>query len=131
MTQADTSAAAAPHPNIGPRGCKRRGRMGWVWHAIGVVAIGVLAVREAPVAWYALTAFPFFMGMLGHYQAREQTCVFYAAFDQRDMDGGSERITDPAELSRVRAQARRVWTSALAGTALLTAIALTIGTVVR
>lgn len=39
----------------------------------------------------------------------------------RDMDGGVERITDAAELAKVRAQARRVNLMSLAATVLASA----------
>ena len=99
----------APHPNIGPRGCRRRGTMGWVWLAVGIAVVAMLALLGAPIFWYGVTVFPFFLGTLGYFQAREQTCVFFAAVGQRDPDGGAERIADPDELSRVRSQASRVW----------------------
>lgn len=40
------------------------------------------------------------------------------------MDGGSEPITDPDELSQVRRQARRVHAKALAAAVVLTALSL-------
>ena len=131
MTPIDGSTAMAPHANIGPRGCRRRGRLGWVWLGIGVGAVVAMIIREAPLGWYGLTAFPFFMATLGYFQAREQTCVFFAAVQQRDMDGGAERITDAAEMARVSEHARTVWLRSLFGTAVLTAAALAVGALVR
>ena len=94
-----------------------------MWLAIGVLLVATLVVRAAAAGWYALAVLPFLMGALGYFQSRDQTCVFFAAVGQRDLDGGAERITDPAELLAVRAQARRVWTRALAATAALMALA--------
>jgi len=99
----------APLPNIGPRGCRRRRTMAWVWLALGIAVVAVLAVLGAPIFWYGLTAIPFFLGALGFFQAREQTCVFFAAVGQRDLDEGAEPIADPEALSRVRSQASKVW----------------------
>jgi len=134
MTPDNASTAVASHGNINSRGCKRRGRMGWVWLAVGALVVLFLISRAAPLSWYLFTALPFFMGMLGHYQAREQTCVFYAAFDQRDTDAGTdagtERITDAAERSRIRTIARGIWVRSLVGTAVLTGVALAIGALV-
>jgi hypothetical protein len=83
--------------------------MGWVWLAVGVAVVVMLAIRGAPIFWYAMTVIPFFLAALGFFQAREQTCVFFAAVGQRDLDGGAERIDDRDELSRVRSQASKVW----------------------
>ena len=127
MTPGSESGAMAPHANIGPRGCRRRGRMGWVWLAIGAAIVVVLVSRDAPLGWYAITAPPFLMAMLGHFQARAQTCVFFAAIDRRDMDGGAERITDPSLLSVVRVQARGVWMRSILGAVALTGAAVAIG----
>ena len=115
----------APMANIGPRGCRRRGTMGWVWIALGVVYVAVLVARGAPNAWYLAAAIPFFLGALGFHQARVQTCVFLAAVGQRNLDGGAERITDSAELARVRREALNVWLRAAATAVVLTILALT------
>ena len=100
-----------------------------MWFAIAGVLIGVLAWRAAPAAWYALTAIPFLMAMLGIFQAREQTCVFLAGVGQRDLDAGAEPVTDPEVLSAMRRQAAIVWlrsvlaTIGLAGFTVLVALA--------
>ena len=118
-----------PYPNIGPRGCERRKGMSWLWFAIAAVLIGVLAWRDAAAPWYALTAIPFLMAMLGIFQAREQTCVFLAGVGRRDLDAGAEPVTDPEVLSIMRRQAATVWlraglaTIGLAGFAVLLALA--------
>ena len=114
----------APLANIGPKGCRRRGTLGWVWLALAIAYVVVLAARDAASAWYAAAIIPFFMGTLGYFQAREQTCVFLAAVGQRNLDGGAERITDASELTRVRAEAWRVWFRAAAVAAALTLVAI-------
>ena len=105
--------------------------MGWVWLALGLACVVLLAASDAPTAWYAGAAIPFFLGALGYFQARERTCVFLAAVGQRNLDGGAERITDAAELARVRGEALRVWLRAAAAALLLTAIALLFARIAR
>ncbi len=97
--------------------------MGWVWLALGLAYVAILAARDAPIAWYAGALIPFFLGTLGYFQAREQTCVFLAAVGQRNLDGGAERITDRAELARVRSEALRVWIRAAIAAIVLTVVA--------
>ena len=100
--------------------------MAWVWIALGTVYVAVLAARGAPNAWYLVAAIPFFLGALGYFQASEQTYVFLAAVGQRNLDGGPERITDSAELARVRREALNVWLRAAGTAVVLTTLALTI-----
>ena len=101
--------------------------MGWVWLGFGACVVAILVVRDASLPWYAIAAVPFFLGALGYFQSREQTCVFFAAIGQRDLDGGAERITDTGELARVHDQARRVWVRTLVATFGLLAVAILIG----
>jgi hypothetical protein len=126
MTSTDPTPA---YPNIGPRGCERRKGMSWVWFTMAAVLICILVWRDASPPWYALTAFPFLMAMLGIFQAREQTCVFLAGVGQRDLDGGAEPVTEPEVLAAMRRQAAIVWlrsvlaTIGLAGFTVLVALA--------
>ena len=90
--------------------------MSWLWLALAVALIGVLAWRDAPALWYGLTAIPFLFASLGVFQAREQTCVFLAGVGRRDLDTGAERVTDPAVLAIMRRQAMVVWVRALLAT---------------
>jgi hypothetical protein len=73
---------------------------------------------RATVGWYAVAFVPFFLGTLGLFQARAQTCVFLAAVGKRNMDGGAEEIADRALLAQDRLRAVRVWLRA-AGVALV------------
>lgn len=114
---------SASVPNIGPQGCRRRGAMGWVWLAIGIAYVVVLTARGAATGWYAIVALPFFLGTLGYFQAREQTCVFLAAVGQRNLDGGAERVADPAELARTRRESVRIWLRSAGAALLLTMLA--------
>ena len=103
--------------------------MGWIWLALGFVYVAVLSARGAPTLWYLGAAVPFFLGALGYFQAREQTCVFLAAVGQRNLDAGAERITDAAELARVRAEAWRVWLRAAGAATALTVISFFFATI--
>jgi hypothetical protein len=87
--------------------------MSWVWLGLAIAVIALLAWQDAPPLWYSVTAFPFLFAALGVFQAREQTCVFLAGVGQRDLDGGAERVTDPAVLAAMRRQAAVVWMRAL------------------
>ena len=87
--------------------------MSWVWLAVAAAVIALLAWRDAPPLWYSLTAIPFLFAALGVFQARAQTCVFLAGVGHRDLDGGAERVTDPAVLSVMREQAATVWLRSL------------------
>ena len=118
-----------PLANIGPRGCRRRGTMGWVWLALGAGYVALLVARDAPVGWYAAAVIPFLLGALGYFQARERTCVFLAVVGQRNLDDGARRIDDTAELARVRREARGVWLRALGSALLLTLLAIVVGSV--
>jgi hypothetical protein len=127
----DQSSSATVLPNIGPRGCKRRATMGWVWIAVGAVAAFEFVRRDVPLACYPLLAIPFFMGALGYFQAREQTCVFHAARSQRNMDSGPERLVDPRALALVRRQAARVWMRSVVASLVLTGIVVLLRAIVR
>ena len=115
MAMAQTRSAPA-HPNIGPRGCERRRGTSWLWLGLAVLVIGILAWRDAPPLWYALSGIPFLFAALGVFQAREQTCVFLAGVGRRDLDTGSEPVTDPEVLAAMRRQAAIVWFRALLAT---------------
>jgi hypothetical protein len=87
--------------------------MSWVWLLVAAAMIVVLAWRDAPPLWYSVTAIPFLFAALGVFQAREQTCVFLAGVGQRDLDRGSEKVTDPEVLGAIRHQAMVVWLRSL------------------
>ena len=114
----DSSTCVA---NIGPRGRQRRLRNGIKWLTIGGGAGVTLALAGLP-RWLRLGAFgPFALGMLGVFQAYEQTCIALAAFGTRDMDAGQEALDNPAEARQIHRQARRVIVKSVLAAALLTA----------
>lgn len=60
-------------PNIGPRGQRRRLRLGVIAFGAAVVAGGVLFALDAPSVW-RLALFPLLWGAaLGFFQARDRT----------------------------------------------------------
>lgn len=108
-------------PNIGPRERRRRLTIGLMLLAVTLlVAAGQLA-SGTPWIWRAPVFLPLWMATVTLMQVSAQTCVKLAGRGQRNMDTGDEAITDPEELQRVRAQARRVYWGATAVAALTTA----------
>ena len=70
--------------------------------------IAWLMAAGAPRLWRLLVFVPVWIAALDFLQVRARTCVLLAARGVRNMDGGNEPIADPAELERVRTQARAV-----------------------
>jgi hypothetical protein len=95
-------------PNIGPRERQRRLVGGFLFLAIAACVAGCLFWFEAPQLWRLLVFLPAWASAIGFYQVKEKTCVALAARGLRNMDAGDERIADPDDLARVRAQSRRV-----------------------
>lgn len=73
------------------------------------------------------SAFLFFMGFLGVFQARARTCVALAAQGVRNMDAGTEAIADAAELDASRTEARRVLVRSAIATVIATGVAILVG----
>src|SRR5687768_10202666 len=99
--------------NIGPAERRKRHRIGVVGILLGLSVVGAAWALELPVAVRAVSALFFFIGFIGVFQARAQTCVGLASRGARDMDAGPEAIEDPSELAVVRAQSRRVLAGSL------------------
>jgi hypothetical protein len=95
-------------PNIGPRERRKRLVAGIVMFGVTVIVAAVLVIAGLPRAWRALTIFPAWIGAIGLFQVREQTCVALAARGLRNMDAGDEPIVDTIELHNVRRQSRSV-----------------------
>jgi hypothetical protein len=110
--------------NIGPRGRAQRLRIGITWLAIGAGSAGVLVLAGLP-RWVRLGLFgPFALGMVGVFQAYQQTCLALAALGVRDMDSGQEQVDDPAALRQINRQARKVAATSILCAMLLTGLAL-------
>jgi hypothetical protein len=95
-------------PNIGPLQRRRRLVVGIVMFAIAVIVAGGLVLAGAPRAWRLFVLFPAWVGSIGLFQVKEQTCVALAARGLRNLDTGDEPIVDAIELQHVRAQSRKV-----------------------
>jgi hypothetical protein len=120
LTPAHPSACL---PNIGPAERRKRMRLGIVMLSAAAVLAAWLLAAAAPRPWRLIVAVPLFVGLLGIFQARAQTCVALAARGLRNLDAGMEPIASRDEVSRVKAQARRVnLTTAVAGLVLLAAL---------
>lgn len=110
--------------NIGPAQRRKRLLLGVVLLVLGVALVVSMAASGMP-RWVRLSTIGFFLvGFTGIFQARAQTCVALAARGQRNLDAGAERIEDDAELSAVRAQARRVQIQSAIATLVATALAM-------
>jgi hypothetical protein len=112
--------------NIGATGRRQRLVYGAVLLLIGIAAAALLVTGVGGVSRGArlFLFLPFLGAALGMLQARDQTCVRLAARGQRDLDRGSEAVTDPWLLSQLKRQAREVFIEAVLAAALLTGIAL-------
>jgi hypothetical protein len=97
--------------------------MGVVALALGVVVVGAAWSLDLGLPTRLASAFLFFMGFLGIFQARARTCVALAAQGVRNMDAGAEAIQDRAELDASRAEARRVLVRSAIATLVVTAVA--------
>jgi uncharacterized membrane protein len=108
-------------PNIGPR--QRRQRIiGGVLGLVVAFAIAALLLSFGVARPFRLAVFlPLFAGTTGLFQAREKTCVALVARQERNMDGGAERVENEAELRQMRAQAKKVYLQALLSAAVLSA----------
>lgn len=112
--------------NIGAAGRRQRFVYGAILLAIAIVAAALLVAGVGGVSRGArlLLFLPFLGAALGMLQARDQTCVRLAARGQRDLDRGSEAVSDPWLLSQLRRQAREVFIEAVLAAALVTGIVL-------
>ena len=111
--------------NIGPAGIRRRMIGGVIGIAIGVALVVAMILLGEPRTWRAFAFAPFWLGTLGVFQAREKTCVAFAARGLRDLDAGAGLVpvTDEAERAALSAQARAVRLRATATAVALTAAA--------
>lgn len=110
--------------NIGPRGERRRRTLGWVTLAVAVVFTVVAVLIALPRAWRALAFIPYAVGLVDLLEAREKTCVVFAARGARDLEDGEGlcSIRHSAERALLRRQAWGVLRDAAIGAAVLTAI---------
>jgi hypothetical protein len=100
--------SSAVCPNIGPRERQRRLVGGFVFLAVAACIAGCLILFDAPRPWRLLVFLPAWAAAIGFFQASAKTCVALAARGLKNMDAGDEQITNPTELTQVRAQSRGV-----------------------
>ncbi len=100
--------------------------MGIVMAAVGAGIAVWLAAAGAPRAWRLALFVPAWIAALDFFQVRARTCVLLASRGVRNMDTGAEPITNPAELTRVRTQARLVHVRSALAAAAVTALAFVI-----
>lgn len=94
--------------NIGPRERKRR-LVGGLFFLSIAICVGVsLIAFNAPRPWRLLVFLPAWASAIGFFQVQSKTCVALAARGLKNMDAGDEPITDPTELTQLRAQSRVV-----------------------
>ena len=94
--------------NIGPRERRRRLVGGFAFLLVTACVAGCLILFDAPRVWRLLVFLPAWGTAIGFFQVTAKTCVALAARGLKNMDTGDEAITDPRELSQVRAQSRSV-----------------------
>jgi len=117
----------ATFANIGLVERKKRHQMGVLALSLGAVVVVAAWALDLGLSVRAASAFFFFLGFTGIFQARASTCVALASHGARNMDGGSEVIPDPAEVAAIRAQARGVLVRSAIATLVVTTIALLVG----
>jgi hypothetical protein len=121
MTAADGVACVA---NIGRAGRRQRLLIGLVGLGACVLASVWLVSDGASRGWRLALFVPWWISLLGVFQAKEQTCVALAARGLREGSGGEAEVIPPAELDAVRRQARRVYLQSFIAALLVTAASL-------
>lgn len=105
----------------------RRLRLGIFGTVAAFATAFALTILNAPPALRAIVFLPLVLASFGFYQYHARTCVRLAATGRRNLDSGSERVTDNAELAAMRAQARRVQVQAVSTALAITALYFALG----
>jgi len=121
MTEAAGIACVA---NIGKAGRRQRLLIGLVGLGACVLASLWLVFEGASRGWRLALLLPWWISLLGVFQAKEQTCVALAARGLREVGSGEPEAIPAGELEAVRRQARRVYVQSLVAALLLTAASL-------
>jgi hypothetical protein len=121
MSAAEGVACVA---NIGKAGRRQRLLIGLVGLGACVLASVWLVADGASRGWRLLLFLPWWISLLGIFQAKEQTCVALAARGLREVAGGEPEVIPLAELDAVRRQARRVYLQSFIAALLVTAASL-------
>jgi len=95
-------------PNISTAERRKRLTFGVITFVISLVILAVLVASGAS-RWWRLPLFLLFIGAAtGFFQWREKTCVALTRIASRKVGDEIEKIENPAELSQVQRQARKV-----------------------
>ena len=101
--------------NIGPAQRRLRRRIGVASFTLAAGIAALVLYLDAARGWRLLALPPIWVGTLSLVEAKTRTCVMLAARGLRNMDGGSEAVTDGGLRDALNARSRRVhlWTVAL------------------
>lgn len=108
--------------NIGPRELWKRWIFGTLAGLSGVASGLWLLTIGVDRPWRLMLFFPFWMGALGFFQAKDQVCVVLAAQGRRHTEGAVEKIQDLSFQNQIRRQAVQVHVKALLTAAAVTAV---------
>lgn len=125
-TEPTAGLGSACVPNIDGQERRRRLLFGVATLALGVLVLLALVLTGQSRWWRLSLVLAFYPAALGFFQWNDHTCVALAAREERKIGPTAERIEDAGELSRVRAQARRVQAKALASGLALVVVALVV-----
>ena len=108
--------------NIGLRENRKRWVFGILAGLSGIASGLWLLTIGADRPWRLVLFFPFWMGALGFFQAKDQVCVVLAAQGRRHTEGASEKIKDLSFQNQIRRKAVQVHVKALLMAAAMTVI---------
>lgn len=108
--------------NLGPKQKKLRLFFGTLMFLLASgIAVGMVWL-EVPSFFRGIVFPPFFAAMLGFFQAKERTCVLYAAQGVQNLDQGPEKIQNPELADRLRRQGQKILVRAVFIALALTAL---------
>lgn len=106
--------------NIGPAERRKRMRLGIGMFLLGFVFAILLRSAAVPRILRSIVFFPFFLSMLGFFQAKSKTCVVLAAQGVQNLDKGNQKINDSAQAKALKATAQKVFLYSLISATVLT-----------
>ena len=108
--------------NIGPKERSKRRAIGMVALVLGIAAAFYLVRSGADRAARLFLFFPFFVSMLGLFQAAEKTCALLSEAGFCNWDGGTKKIADPEIQAALKIHGRKILVKAALFAAFLTAL---------
>ncbi len=100
--------------------------LGITMFVLAAAASVFFMVRETPQLLRAIVFFPFFIGMLGFFQAKERTCIIFAYRNTRDLGAGEERVEDPAASRFLKVKSQKIMMQSFFLSLVLTAVCMMI-----